>query len=339
MKAAVYADKNKVEIRDVPIGAVGVDQVKIKVEFCAMCATDVHVVTQGLYGLPYGMILGHEASGIVVEIGQDVLDSGLKIGDRVAACPLKFCGKCKYCKKGLVMHCEKGFDIASQPFACMAEYRIYSPEQLFKIPDNVSFEEAALIEPLTCAVRAMDLAQICLGNTVAISGAGGIGLLLLQLIKLQGGTRITVIEPVEAKRKLALELGADFAIDPLNEDIIEESMKITDDLGFDFVFEASGAPKAAPPCLKIVGKFGCVVYFAVYPMDYEIPINLYDLYGKEARIQTVFTSPYIFPRSVELASKVNLKKIIGAIYSLDNIVEAFDAFHQSKHPKILIKCS
>lgn len=338
MKAAVYVDKNIVKLMDMPIKDINPNQIRIKVKYCAMCATDVHVVTQGLYGMPKGIIIGHEASGTVIQIGENAKDSGLKIGDRVAACPLKFCGKCKYCKKGLVMHCINGFDVNAEPFDSMAEYRNYYPDQLHLIPETIGFEEATLIEPTSSAIRAMDLANMSLGDSVALSGVGGIGIILLQLIKLQGGTRITVIEPIESKRKLALELGADYAINPFEQDIIKESMRITDNMGFDFVFEASGVPKAAPPCLKIVGKGGCVVYFAVYPAEYELPVNLFEMYSKEARIQTVFTSPYIFPRSLELIPKLNLKKVIGAIYPLDDIEKAFDVFLQSKYPKILIKC-
>lgn len=339
MKAAVYSKQNVVELRDVSVGEVEPNELKVKIEYCALCATDLHVVTQGLYGMPFGTVLGHEASGTIVEMGAATKGLGLNIGDRVACTTVNFCGACSYCKKGLIMHCSNRTRFNSRRFGCLAEYRIFNPQQVFKIPTSLSFEEAALIEPMSCAARAMDLAHMKIGNTVALSGAGGIGLILLQMIKLQGGTRITVIEPVESKRRLALELGADFVIDPLNQDIVEESMKITDNLGYDFVFEASGATVAAPPCLKIVGKLGCVVYFAVYPMDYELPVNLYDLYKNEARIQTVYTSQYVFPRCLDLTSKLDLKKIVGATYKLESVVEAFDVFRESRYPKILIRCS
>lgn len=341
MKGVVYVSKDTVEVRDLPMPITADDEIMVKIEYCALCATDVHVVSHGLYGLKPPMVMGHEATGTVVAVGaQAGMTCDIKVGDRVSACPLRFCGKCEYCKKGLVMHCkEAGFEPEKKPMDAMVEYRTYYPEQLFKLPDYVTFEQAALVEPISTATRGINLANMKIGSTVCISGAGSIGLIMLNLIMLQGGTRITVIDPVPEKRQMALDLGAQFVIDPTKQDVVEECMQITDGMGFDYVFEMSGSPKAAPLCPKMIGKCGAIIYFAVYPMDYSMPLNLFDMYGKEARLQFVFTDPFVFPASVDLLSRLQMDKLIGPVYDMDDAQQAFNDFQVAKYPKLLIKCA
>ncbi len=337
MKAVVYAEKDKVEVRDLPLREMGPDEATVQIAYAAICATDIHIVREGLYGLPFGWPLGHEASGVIVEIGENAASHGFKIGDRVAMNPIRFCGACYYCRNGQEQYCTRFHDYPVN--GTFAEYGIYHESQLFKIPDSVSLKSASMTEPLTACIRAMDLAQMKIGNRALISGAGGIGLILLQLVKLQGGTKITVVEPVETKRELANKLGADHVIDPKSRDVVSEAMKITDNLGYDYIFEASGAPAAAPSCLRMVAKCGRIIYFAVFPHDYELPVNLQKLYDQEAGILTVMASPYLFPRGVATLAKLDLESIIGAIYPLEEAPAAFETHKESFHPKILFKCS
>jgi 2-desacetyl-2-hydroxyethyl bacteriochlorophyllide A dehydrogenase len=337
MKVLVYADKDKVELRDLPMREMGPDEAKVRIAYGSICATDIHIVSHGLYGLPFGWPLGHEGSGVIVEAGEKTLAHGFRVGDRVAMNPIRFCGACYYCRNGQEQYCTRIHDSPMSP--TFAEYGVYHESQLFRIQDTVSLKAASMTEPLTACMRAMDLAQMKIGNRVLISGAGGIGLMLLQLVKLQGGTKITVVEPVEAKRKLALTLGADYVINPKAQDLVAEAMKISNNLGFDYVFEASGAPAAAPPCLDIVAKCGRIIYFAVFPADYELPLNLQKLYDQEAGILTVMASPYLFHRGVATLAKLDMESIAGAVYPLAEAVAAFEAHHASLHPKVLIKCS
>jgi (R,R)-butanediol dehydrogenase/meso-butanediol dehydrogenase/diacetyl reductase len=174
---------------------------------------------------------------------------------------------------------------------------------------------------------------------VAISGIGGIGSIMLNLLVLSGATRITAIDPVAAKRTLALDMGARRVLDPINDDLEARALEITDGEGFDYVFEMSGSPKAAEPALKIMGKCGTVIYFAVYPPTYEMPLNLCELYMKEGRIQTVFTAHTLMPRSINLIPRMQTEKIIGKVLPLSRGAESFDLFHQSIYPKIVLDCS
>ena len=200
-------------------------------------------------------------------------------------------------------------------------------------------KEYAIVEPTNCCLRAMDLAPIRHGATVCVAGVGGIGSIMLNQIVLSGAARITVIEPVAEKRQMALDMGAAYVIDPFNEDTAARAMEITDGIGFDFVFEMSGSHKAAGTPLKILARCGTAVYFAVFPPAYEMPLNLHDLYMKEGRIQTVFTTTSIMPRAIHMIERMQTDRIIGKIMPLCEAVESFDVFKTSKYPKILLDCS
>ena len=170
------------------------------------------------------------------------------------------------------------------------------------------------------------------------SGPGVSGLIILQLAKLQGGTKLTISEPVEAKRKLALQLGADYVIDPKNQDIVAEAMKITGNRGFDRVIEASGEAVAIDPCIDIVAKCGKIVLFGIYPSHYKLTVDIDKLYFKEAGIQTVFGQSHLFPRAVNILPKLDLKSILGPVYPLERWKEAMDAHNTMQYAKVLIKC-
>lgn len=196
-----------------------------------------------------------------------------------------------------------------------------------------------LSEPMASAMDGIDLAEIDIGDTVLLSGCGGIGSILLNMLLLRGGTRVTVSDPMPEKRERALAMGAQHVIDPAKEDLHARAMEITDGRGYDVIFDAAGVPKAAPPLLKLMAKKGTVVYFAVFPMDYELPVNLYKLYLKEGRLQTVYTTAYNYPRVIDLIPRMQMDKIVTTIMPLSEGVEAYNLFLASTSNKILVKCS
>ena len=291
------------------------------------------MVTMGILGAKPGIPLGHEASGIVTEVGPGAENSGLKPGDKVATAPIAVCGQCDMCKKGMPQYCRN-----SEPVAAFSEYMVTSPSAVFQLPADADLKRYSLVEPAVCTVRAMDIGQIRHGDSVVVSGIGGIGSILLNMVLLSGASQITVIDPVPEKRELALKMGAAYALDPLHDDIYQAAMDITGNAGFDRVFEVSGAPSASEICLKIVAHCGRVIYFAVYPPNYSMPLNLYDLYMKEASIHTVFTTHSLYPRTIRLMPRLQTDKIIGKIMPLEQAPEAFEIFQTSKYPKILLEC-
>ena len=341
MKAVYFVGKGKLEIRDIPIPQPLSDEVLVKIKYCALCATDVHLVENGLFGVEKPIIVGHEMSGTVVAMGEAASASGMfQIGDQVTANPVPACGLCPECRRGRPSHCvNAAFDPDGKPMDAMAEYRTYPLSQLFKVPKRIPFAHACLTEPITTVSRGIEQARFSFGSTVCVSGAGSIGLIMVNALKHCGATRITVIEPVAERRELALKLGAQYVLDPVNQDVVSEGMRITDGLGYDFVFEMSGARSAAPICPKLVAACGCVEYFAVYPEDYHLPLNLYDMFNKEARIQFTFTNPTLYPRSIDLLETLDMELLVGPVYDIEDAPKAFADFRGAKYPKLLIRCS
>lgn len=339
MKALVYTAPGKCEMQEIPEPQIQFpDEVKVQIDYCAMCATDVHIVTMGLYGMPAPWVMGHELCGTIVEAGPDAKTLGFDVSDKVVVNLSAHCGVCEQCKRGNDIFCTNKYTAKGGGFT---EYCIAKPKMMFKIPNPSPVDQMyySLAEPMASAMDGMDLADIKIGDTVLLSGCGSIGSIILDMLLLRGGTRVTVSDPMPEKRELALSMGAQYVIDPTKENIIERGMKITDGRGYDIIFDAAGVPKAAPPLLKLMAKKGTLVYFAVFPMDYELPVNLYDLYLKEGRIQTVFTTIYNYPRVIDLIPRMQLNKIVTKVMPLTQGVEAFNLFLESKNNKIIVKCS
>ena len=334
MKQLWWTDTDKIELKEVPIPEVGPNEVKVKIAYAALCATDVHQVTMGVMSAKPPAPLGHEASGTIVEIGEQAAAAGYKVGDKVTMFPVSHCGECEWCKKGMTQYC-----INSKPTGAFAEYVVTDVKTVYKLPEDADLKEYAIVEPTNCCLRAMDLAPIRHGATVAVAGVGGIGSIMLNQILLSGAARLPVIQPVAEKRQMALDMGAEYVIDPFNEDVVARAMDITDGVGFDYVFEMSGSPKAAQTPINILARCGTAVYFAVFPPKFEMPLNLHELYMKEGRIQTVFTTTSIMPRAIKMIKRMQTDKIIGKIMPLSEAVESFDVFKTSKYPKILLDCS
>ena len=340
MKAVMYLGKGKVGVCDIEKPVCPPDEVMVKIEYCALCATDVHLVTNGLFGVTDPLTLGHEMSGTVVEVGPEVPEGLFQVGDKVTANPVPSCGVCPQCRKGLPQHCEKAaFNPVNRPMNAMAEYRSYPVQQLFKVPQDIPFEHACLVEPITTASRGLSLAAPMMGSTVCLSGAGSIGLIMLDLLKYRGLARITVIDPVKEKRELALEMGAQCVIDATAQGVVAGARKITDGMGYDTVLEMSGARSAGELSPQLVGHGGTIEYFAVYPEDYHLPLNLFDMFNKEARIQFTFTNPTLYPRSIELLRVLDMDKLVGPVYEIDDAPKAFEDFKNAKYPKLLINCN
>ena len=338
MKAIWWTGPDKIELlNDVPVPEIRPGTVKIKIAYAALCATDMHMVSMGAMNAKFiegGRGMGHECSGEIVEMGPGTENCGLKPGDKVAMFPGAPCGNCENCKNGYHQYCMKpGFGSA------FAQYTVIPPSGAYKLPDDADLRTYALTEPANCVIRAMDLSPIRHGQTVLVSGVGGIGSILLDMVIHSGASKITVSDPVAQKRENALAMGALNAIDPINEDLVKKGMDITGGKGFDHIFEVSGVPAAAPPCIDLLAKCGTITYFAVFPPNYEMPLNLHNLYMKEGRIQTVFTNPAIMHRVINLMPRLQTEKIIGKVYDLADGMEAIEMFHKSIYPKILLKCN
>jgi (R,R)-butanediol dehydrogenase/meso-butanediol dehydrogenase/diacetyl reductase/L-iditol 2-dehydrogenase len=222
----------------------------------------------------------------------------------------------------------------------MSEYIVWHESQVYKLPDNVSLKEGCLLEPVSIAVRCMDKVEMKLGQRVAICGGGPIGLLVLQGIKMMGATYLTLIEPVAARRELALKYGAENVIAPQSQSVVEEAMRITGNRGYDVVIECSGSIHAVEALPEITARGGKLIYAAMYPNEYEMPLNLYNaFFSKEITITGMYVAPYAYPRAMQIMPRMKLEDFTAAVYSMDRAQEAFEAHISAMHPKVLIKCN
>jgi len=315
------------------------DDVKIRVAYASICGSDIHTIKGDMdeyFKFEPGTLipLGHEASGVVVELGPEANVKGLRVGDKVAYYYNKYCGKCYFCRNGQEQFC---LNVTSNGSA-MSEYMVLSEQQVFKLPADIDLAKACLIEPITVALHGIDMCRIKAGSKVAISGGGGIGLILLQLARLSGATRLTLIEPVAEKRELGIKLGADFTIDPVHENVVQRGREITGNLGYDVVIESSGVPAACQPAYDILSRGGILQFFAIYA-DYKFPLDLMDMWDREATICAVFQSPYMFPRAIALFDRLNLDDFVKYIFKPEDCVKAFEAQMTGKPPKVMFKFS
>jgi (R,R)-butanediol dehydrogenase / meso-butanediol dehydrogenase / diacetyl reductase len=339
MKAAVNKDVGVIKYEEVPEPVTGPDQIKVKIAYCGICGTDIENL-EGRFGLMRNMpkrpgvlnIMGHEATGTIVEVGKNTRQ-GYKVGQRVAMNFGTPCGACYYCRNKMEHFCQHRVSASGS----YAEYAVYGESCIYVIPDDMPFEVSALLEPVTIAVHTIDIGEIQPGKSVMISGAGPIGLLILEVALRAGASKVLVSEPVAEKRAIAKKLGADVTVDPLKEDLEKIGKEYTGGRLFDTVFEASGNLKAAKQALNLAGKCGIVVWGAVYPFDAEISINPFYMYANEISIRSVFISPYCFPRALSLLPKLDIKTLVTDIYPLSEVEKAFENHKKGKSIKTLLK--
>lgn len=330
------ASRGRIGVVDLPEKELGPEDVRIRVAYAAICGSDPHLA-EGFFGTDLPIGLGHEISGVIEALGPQVTRSDLHIGDRVSGNFLRFCGTCDPCRDGRQQFCERAMD-SNRPG--MAETITWHESQVYRLPDSVSLLRGCILEPTSVAVRITDKTRMRVGDRVAICGGGPIGQLVLQIVKRHGATSLTLIEPVAERREMAVRHGADHVIDPVNEDQQAVGDRITGGRGYDVVIDASGSPKAVPGLLDLATNGGTVVYGAMYPESYDMPLNLSDyLYRKELTLTGVFVSPYAFPRALQLLPHLDLSELTDTVFDIDDGAEAFRAHISGRYPKVIIRCN
>lgn len=323
----------KLEILDVPVPVPEDDEVLIKIHYSSICGSDPHIL-KGLLetALPTGM--GHEMSGEVAALGPKATKTGLKIGDYVTGNFIKPCGSCYYCRNGMDNLCtvtNEGWN------ACQAEYVIWKESQVYKVPKDVDMLSASLTEPTAISLRLIERASLKLGAYVLVIGGGGIGQLAAQLARNAGASKVVISDIVKEKREIALQLGADFELDPADPEFYEKAMEITDGLGFDAVLETSGSGKAAEQGWKVVGRGGNMVSPAMHNPAYNLPVNLYeDCYINQKELRGMFMSQTSsFPKTVRMLRRMQLKPLIQRVYPLEDFQKAYDDAISGKYIKVV----
>ncbi|HFD2040059.1 TPA: NAD(P)-dependent alcohol dehydrogenase [Clostridium perfringens] len=327
MKVAVMNGIGKMDLieRDIPI--VKENEVLVKLDYVGICGSDLHYYENGHIGdyiVEPPFVLGHEPGGVVVEVGNKV--KHLNIGDRVALEPGKTCGHCEFCKTGRYNLCPDVIFFATPPVdGVFQEYVAHEADLCFKLPENVSTLEGALIEPLAVGFHAAIQGGARIGQTAVVMGAGCIGLVSMMALKAMGVSNVYVVDIMEKRLEKALELGATGIINAKEKNAIEEVMKITNNNRCDLVIETAGTEITTVQAIHMAKK-GSNIVLVGYSKSGEMTLPMSLVLDKELTFKTVFRYRHIYNMAIEAVAsgKVNLKGIITNEFDLDDVQKAMD---------------
>lgn len=327
MNVAVMEGIGKIgyEKRDVPLNKD--NEVLVKIEYVGICGSDLHYYTTGKIGnyvVEPPFVLGHEASGVVTKVGKDV--DNLKIGDRVALEPGATCGVCEFCTTGRYNLCPDVVFFATPPIdGVFCEYVSHPASLCFKLPDNVSSMNGALIEPLAIGFYAADAGEAKVGQKAVIFGAGCIGLMTLLALKAYGLNSITVVDILPNRLDQAKKMGATHVVNTLDKDYMDQFNEITDSKGFDVAFETAGTEITTRFSIELLKKGSnlvCVGYSASGEMT--LPMGLF--IDKELTLKSIFRYRHIYPKAIECVAsgKIDPSEVVTNIFEFDDIQNAMD---------------
>lgn len=327
MKVAVMQGIGKMGFEERDIPKVKENEVLVKLEYVGICGSDLHYYETGAIGdyvVEPPFVLGHEPGGTVVEVGENV--KNLKVGDRVALEPGKTCGHCEFCKTGRYNLCPDVVFFATPPVdGVFQEYVAHEADLCFKLPDNVSTLEGALIEPLAVGFHAAIQGDAHLGQKAVVMGAGCIGLVSMMALKARGVSEVYVVDIMEKRLEKALELGATGVINGSKEDVLERVKELTNGTGMDLVIETAGTEITTRQAVHIAKK-GSNIVLVGYSKSGEMTLPMSLVLDKELTFKTVFRYRHIYPMAIDAvaAGKVNLKGIVTDVFELDEAQKAMD---------------
>jgi L-iditol 2-dehydrogenase len=333
MKAAVMNKQFEIEIQEIAVPKVQDDEVLVKVMAVGVCGSDIHYYEHGKIGryvVEKPIILGHECAGIVAEVGENV--TKVKVGDRVAIEPGITCGRCEYCKDGRYNLCPDVQFLATPPVnGAFVQYIKHREDFLFPIPDDLSFEEASLVEPFSVGIHAAKRTKLQPGSTVAIMGMGPVGLTAIAAVKAFGASKIIVTDLETNRLEAAKKLGATHVINVLEQDPNEEILNITNGKGVDVAFETAGNPKALKSALQAVKRGGKMAIVGLPPQD-EIGLNVPLIADNELDIFGIFRYANTYPQGIEFlqTKSTDLTCLITDRYSLEETKEAMERARLNK---------
>ena len=327
MKVAVMEGIGKMGYTQRSIPTPKADEVLVKLEYVGICGSDMHYYETGAIGdyvVKPPFVLGHEPGGTVVEVGSNV--KHLKVGDKVALEPGKTCGHCEFCRQGKYNLCPDVVFFATPPVdGVFQEYVAHEAALCFKLPDNVSTLEGALIEPLAVGFHAANQGGAHAGQTAVVMGAGCIGLVSMMALKAEGVSRVYVVDVMAKRLEKALELGADGVINGKDEDAVEAVRRLTGGMGCDLVIETAGTEITTRQTVHMTKK-GATIVLVGYSKTGEITLPMSLALDKELTFKTVFRYRHIYPMAIDAvaAGRVNLKGIVTDIFDFDDIQNAMD---------------
>jgi len=327
------------EVKDVEMPKKGPNDVLVRVRATGICGTDIHLYKGQAVGalpeLPIPFTPGHEFSGDVVEVGEKV--DGIEVGDRVSAEVVVSCGRCYYCKTGRAILCENIREIGIDIDGSYAEYVSVPSQNIHNIPSNLSYEQGALIDCLSSALRPFERINIGIMDTVAILGTGPIGLLQIQIARALGFGKIIAADVNPRRLKLAEELGAAVTINAREKNVVKEVLDVTDGLGSDVVIESAGSPVTTAQSLHICRKDGQVALMGITTEKSLIDSLL--IVSKALNMFGIWDYTWLtFERSIALISsgKVDVNAIVSHKLPLEDVVKAFDLIQKGEAVKVIL---
>jgi L-iditol 2-dehydrogenase len=337
MKSLLLSEYNHLEIADLPIPAVGPDEILVRVEACGICGSDVHGYDGSSGRRIPPIVMGHEAAGTVAAIGSSV--EGLSEGDRVTFDSTVYCGACEFCALGQINLCNNRQVIGVscgdyRRHGAFAEFVVVPQRIVYRLPDSISFEEAAMLEAVSVALHAVRVAQLSGGETALVIGAGMIGLLTLQAARAAGCSRVFIADVDASRLKLATMVGADAALHCSGADLVAEVKKLTGGRGADVVLEAVGRNETVTGAIECTRKGGTVVLVGNIAPEVTLPLQI--VVTRQLRLQGSCASAGEYPQAIELIASgaIQVKPLITAVASLEEGPSWFERLH-SREPNLM----
>lgn len=350
MKALRWHARRDIRLEDVPEPSPGPGWVKLEVKYCGICTSDIHEYTSGPIiippkGRPHPMtgkeppiITGHEFSGNIVEVGKGV--TGINVGDRVAVRPTMPCYQCYWCRQGRHILCNRLATLGGAADGGFTQYVVARSDCIYRLPDNVTYEMATFCEPLAVVVHAIKRVRITPGDSVAIVGAGPIGLMMIQAARAAGASQVFILATRPKRGEIAKQLGATAVLNPKEVDAGKEVAKRTDRRRADVVFECAGSPTSMAQALELCGrgaKIGAVA-LAVEPTSFDFGRLMtmeYDIMGCSG-----YEEDFPTVLSYLADGRFNVEPLITAKIKLDDIIkQGFETLlseRKGEHVKILV---
>jgi len=339
MKAAVLEEMKKISVQTIEVPMVAANEVLIRVHCIGVCGSDIHYYEHGRIGnyiVEKPIILGHELAGTIAQLGSEV--TGFEIGDRVAVEPGVTCGTCSYCKQGRYNLCPKVVFMATPPIdGAWAEYVTIRADFIYKLPVELSFEDGAMLEPLSVGFHALQRAGAKPEHKVLITGLGPIGQLTAVAAQLIGLHQVYGSDVVAYRRELAMQHGFNDVCDPAKDSLEALTDQWTNQEGFDIVIESSGSPHAIASLTKVVKRGGKIVLIGLSAVQ-SVPICTNDIVDGEIDVLGVFRYANTYPKLISLMQQhpVDLKPYITHEFSLDDIHEALNTSIEQKDSSMKI---
>lgn len=333
MKALVLSEYKKIDFTEVPKPQIGSNEVLIRVKACGICGSDVHGYDGSTGRRRPPVIMGHEASGVIEETGPDV--KGWFPGDRVTFDSTIYCNECEHCRHGEVNLCDdrRVIGVSCEDYrrdGAFAEYIAVPQHILYKLPDNVTFDQAAMIEPLSIAFHAANLAQHPIGASAAVVGTGKIGMLLIQTLRMFGFGMIAAIKYSSSNRQFIKDLGADFCLSTAEDDIKTEVRNLTNGKGFDYVFEAAGNEKTINMSIDICKRNGDIILIGNSSPLVSVPLQA--IVTKQLHITGSCASSGEYAACLDMIARrlIDVDKLIGTRAPLSEGAYWFDKLYSER---------